>query len=710
MNTKRIRFYSSFCSLHSSLFIMSNNTENIEARLCAFVEGDLDEAARAEIEKHLETHPAHRALLDELKRTTSMMMSLPHEQAPADLSETLQGHLERSVLLDGVGAGHANVTLKINRWPQLMGVAAVVVLAVGLGALVYVVLPSHSSTPVALNKTLPHSAELPSNEKMLADALRDEKELGKIAPAPGERTARKVAEDKSAVPAAPGAPTEPVVTRSPAEALTLKDAAGATDGMRSEKFKKGGSKTGFITAGEPANITHRRVYVVVSTDNLQTTNSQLAHFLTAQNITWEPADRGILLASGDLDSAAALHGVGGYQLNGSGSNHSANGVATQSLQPNNTTPDSSNQYSQMGNKNFEAKNSSADSHAATANQQVVGADQTQNGIAQATGAASQSATPSVPGASPAMQQAAMVSPPFDLANSSTANVIVCRDLTRQQTADLSESIDKLYAGQSVRLIDQDTADRVQQSLDARQVAGKSELAQQNEELQKKMAALERKISGVPSTAPTTQADVDGQAPAVTSVAGTGRAEVPSLTPSPAEAPAANGPPLSITPQPATQPSAFISVVTQPPAAGVAQADQPMAPQAAPNLTLKPQPATQPVETKMDVVIVVQATNGDASAGAVAKPAGDNTAANPANATAPAVNPANPTAPALNQASPTTPAANETGESPANADGSAFPATQPTVPPTGGEPVAPSKPDVLPATQPAPTGDAGDMAK
>src|SRR5205085_1524673 len=130
--------------------------------------------------------PAHRALLEELKRTKSMMMSLPREQAPADLAETLQGHLERSVLLDGVGTNELEyASLKINRWPQMMGVAAVLALAVGLGVLVYVVLPQHSSKPVAFSgkdgvatsdSMLAAVREEEKAEKALKDKAADSKE------------------------------------------------------------------------------------------------------------------------------------------------------------------------------------------------------------------------------------------------------------------------------------------------------------------------------------------------------------------------------------------------------------------------------------------------------------------------------------------------------------------------------------------------------
>src|SRR4051794_3829140 len=104
---------------------MSANTENIEAKLCAYVDGDLDEQGKLDIEKHLQANPQHRLLLDELRQTKVMMQSLPREAAPPELAETIHGQLERSVLLDGVGTNDPAHSMKINRWPQLMAVAAV---------------------------------------------------------------------------------------------------------------------------------------------------------------------------------------------------------------------------------------------------------------------------------------------------------------------------------------------------------------------------------------------------------------------------------------------------------------------------------------------------------------------------------------------------------------------------------------------------------
>ena len=42
---------------------MSDSQENIEARLCDYIEGELDSAGRAEIEQHLDATPEHRELI-----------------------------------------------------------------------------------------------------------------------------------------------------------------------------------------------------------------------------------------------------------------------------------------------------------------------------------------------------------------------------------------------------------------------------------------------------------------------------------------------------------------------------------------------------------------------------------------------------------------------------------------------------------------------
>lgn len=136
---------------------MSNNTEQIEAKLAAYVDGELDADGVADIEKHLEANPSHRKLLEELKRLRGMVQSLPHVSAPPDVAEMLQGQLERSVLLGDAGDDPPALRIRPSRWSQALSLAAVVLLAVGLGTVVYLALPGSSPRPAVVTSQQPAS-------------------------------------------------------------------------------------------------------------------------------------------------------------------------------------------------------------------------------------------------------------------------------------------------------------------------------------------------------------------------------------------------------------------------------------------------------------------------------------------------------------------------------------------------------------------------
>ncbi|HEY7119121.1 MAG TPA: zf-HC2 domain-containing protein, partial [Tepidisphaeraceae bacterium] len=121
---------------------MESSKEKIESQLCAYVEGELDDAERAEIERHLQTNPQHKTLIAELRQQRHLLQTLPKANIPGELNESLTGQLERSALLNEDDQT-SEAGMRINRWPQLAAVAAVLFLAVGLGVVVYYVLPGH---------------------------------------------------------------------------------------------------------------------------------------------------------------------------------------------------------------------------------------------------------------------------------------------------------------------------------------------------------------------------------------------------------------------------------------------------------------------------------------------------------------------------------------------------------------------------------------
>src|SRR3982750_4298631 len=109
-------------------------TEDIEAKLAAYVDGELDEAGRAEIEKHLAGNPQHAQLIAELTQQRELMRALPRETAPADVSEQINAQLERAVLLGDDAGDDAGVagSIQMSHWPQIRAIAAVLVLTTGL--------------------------------------------------------------------------------------------------------------------------------------------------------------------------------------------------------------------------------------------------------------------------------------------------------------------------------------------------------------------------------------------------------------------------------------------------------------------------------------------------------------------------------------------------------------------------------------------------
>ncbi len=110
--------------------------ENIEAMLCAFIEGDLDATGKAQIEKHLKDNPQHKKLLQELTAMRDLVRNLPRVRAPIDVGDSLRQKVERSLLLDD-SLALVPERSGASRWPQFFGIAAVVLLFASLGFIVF---------------------------------------------------------------------------------------------------------------------------------------------------------------------------------------------------------------------------------------------------------------------------------------------------------------------------------------------------------------------------------------------------------------------------------------------------------------------------------------------------------------------------------------------------------------------------------------------
>lgn len=212
---------------------MADNSEEIYyAKLCAYVEGELDPRERADLEKHLQSHPQHRRILAELTQTRQLLQALPREPAPPDLAEAFQGQLERTALLgDGGTAEEPYPTYRTTGWTQYFAAAAIVMLAAGLGVIVYFALPK-SGAQLDNVSYGPSAAQVPVDDTARPTFPTHSTATTQAAPV----TAGKKDSTKEA--AGPDAPPDPATASTPAgpasavaeAALAPRDGGGAGGG------------------------------------------------------------------------------------------------------------------------------------------------------------------------------------------------------------------------------------------------------------------------------------------------------------------------------------------------------------------------------------------------------------------------------------------------------------------------------------------------
>lgn len=281
---------------------MESSKENIEAQLCAYIEGELSDEQRAQIERHLDANPRHRALIADLMRHRMDLASLPRAKAPAELNEALCGQLERSALLDSAAEDDTEVVLRINRWPQYAAVAAVILLAVGLGIVVYSVLPGPGGRPsIAINDTALKNAD---GERALAykDYSRTEAEK-KNATELGQQVDllnKSALADESRKELTPG----PGAADKLANAKSEQGASTHWADSKAKAADAGGAlarSNGDVTAREVEDLRRKldlraqgisNTYVMyVSAEDLSAANQQVAALLKSNGITYreEPA-------------------------------------------------------------------------------------------------------------------------------------------------------------------------------------------------------------------------------------------------------------------------------------------------------------------------------------------------------------------------------------------------------------------------------------
>ncbi len=251
------------------------NTQDIEARLCAYIDGQLDAQERADIEQHLATHPEHRLLLEELARHRDLLRRLPRESAPEDLYESFTAQLERSVLLDPAPREHLAGDGHPNRWPQIYAVAAVLLLAFGLGAVIYFVLPRHSLEESNF-AIAPATTTQPLNLSTRG-ATQPERSLAMNT----HSTALPAMESSRRH----GEAANELFSRSNAKAVEI---APMLPGQTSDLFAGGQSESSSRLAGQAQS---GPVVLVVNAPDPAAAQSQVTHFLGENKISWQMVDQ-----------------------------------------------------------------------------------------------------------------------------------------------------------------------------------------------------------------------------------------------------------------------------------------------------------------------------------------------------------------------------------------------------------------------------------
>jgi hypothetical protein len=251
--------------------------ENIEAMLCAYVEGDLDAAGRAQIEKHLQDHPQHKKLMDDLIAMRDMVRSLPRVKAPMDVGESLRGQVERSILLDD-SVGRVEPTEPGSRWPQIMAIAAVLLLFLSLLLVLYKALGPTLKPPVFTDSSPAKAPELQPIDKDLQTAVMPSATQSPNVAAEDRLTAAKSVQ--------PGSLPMAAARQQDVESIFQIQAANfAQIDFNAIRLRLQNSGYGVASA---SSKTPSPFLMVVNSTNPPATNVQIAEFLNnSKGISWK---------------------------------------------------------------------------------------------------------------------------------------------------------------------------------------------------------------------------------------------------------------------------------------------------------------------------------------------------------------------------------------------------------------------------------------
>lgn len=218
-----------------------------------------------------------------------MLSRLPRESAPGDLADPLQSQLEREVLLGGEPFEESRAALPGIRWSQYLAVAAIVLLALGLGVIVYLVLPPKHPvlTFVPPPENLDEQHEAAAGGRASGSAAEAAKSAmgGDVAAVAREGVVVAEADKLSA-----GAMTGPLVV--------LEDNTGATGAIT--------VNTAAFFQESPGNET---VVVTIKAADVRVVNEELVRYLSANKIAWSAAESQLVTLTEDSLPATSARPV-----------------------------------------------------------------------------------------------------------------------------------------------------------------------------------------------------------------------------------------------------------------------------------------------------------------------------------------------------------------------------------------------------------------
>jgi hypothetical protein len=290
--------------------------EATEAKLCAYLEGELSPEERLDIEAHLKSNPQHRQLLIDLAETRQWMRQIPHEPAPADLAESVAAQLERSILLDD---RQETGDSPIVRLPQYALLAAVVLLTLGLGVLIMAMLRG-GQTNYSLATRAPAGDGSPAAIKSstttpVVDAP--------AVPPPGDTTADKL----TPAPMVAAAPAPTVVTAPAAESethakmLAARRFAADAPAVRPDDSVNQADLAEVQSMIRDRKISgdHPRVCLIVSSPDPAATGAQVRRFFGNNQVVFddeqstviEPSDKPAVAAANNNNAAGGFENQNG---------------------------------------------------------------------------------------------------------------------------------------------------------------------------------------------------------------------------------------------------------------------------------------------------------------------------------------------------------------------------------------------------------------